>query len=509
MLLVGCPAQVLGRTDTIELSGWTGDVACPLICRCVGRKRIQTFGSVRIGPVDKGPVDKGPVDKGPVDRRLVPQRWPAELSRHWIFVAGPLMISPDLTHWDAILIGAGAAGLLAAARAAQRGRRVLLLEKNRKAGVKILISGGTRCNITQNTDARGIIDAFGKQGRFLHSPLAALSPQDVIRLIEAEGVPTKVEPTGKIFPVSDRALDVRDALLARVARSGCVVRLGCAVDSVRACGEGFAVFAGGEQLSCRKLLITTGGRSYPGCGTVGDGYAWARQFGHTIVPPVPALVPVTVAAGWVAELKGLTLPDVALRVLESVPEKKKPAMHASTRGSLLLAHFGLSGPVALDASRAISRHNAPQALRLVCDFLPELKQPQLEEQLQRRATAEGKKQLVGLLPEEIPRRLAELLLQRANIPEDRRGAELARGERMRLAELLKQLSLPVTGTLGFKKAEVTAGGVALSEVDSRTMASKLVPGVYFAGEILDLDGPIGGYNFQAAFSTGSLAGEHL
>ena len=212
--------------------------------------------------------------------------------------------------WDVIVLGAGAAGLMAAIHAAERGRRTLLLEKNRKPGVKILMSGGTRCNITQNCDNRGIVAAYGPPGKFLHSPLAAFSVQDTVAFFESEGVPTKVEETGKIFPVSDKALDVLDALLRRLRRSGAVLALGEPATDLRKAGDHFEVTTPQRLLSAAKVIITTGGQSYPGSGTRGDGYPFAARFGHTIITPKPALVPLTVQADWVAELRGVTLTDV-------------------------------------------------------------------------------------------------------------------------------------------------------------------------------------------------------
>jgi predicted Rossmann fold flavoprotein len=398
------------------------------------------------------------------------------------------------------VLGAGAAGLLAATRAAEAGRRTLLLEKNRKPGVKILMSGGTRCNLTHATDNRGIVEAFGPPGRFLHSALAALSVEDTVALFEAEGVATKVEETGKIFPVSNRAVDVLEALLARLRRSGAALALAEPVRDLRATDAGLAVTTTHRVVTGARVILTTGGRSYPGSGTTGDGYAFAAGFGHTIVPPRPALVPITVAAPWVAGLRGVTLPDVAVRVLDG------DRALATRRGSLLFAHFGLSGPVVLDVSRAVSGHPRPETLVLELDLLPSGKEADLDERLRTEAVASGKKQLAGILPEELPRRLGEVLLTLAGMPADRRAAGLSRADRGRLVQSVKRLRLPVTGTLGFGKAEVTAGGVALDEVDSRSLRSKREPRLFLAGEVLDLDGPIGGYNFQAAWSTGWLAG---
>jgi predicted Rossmann fold flavoprotein len=412
-------------------------------------------------------------------------------------------VSAGEAAWDVVVIGAGAAGLLAASRAAERGRHTLLLEKNRKPGVKILMSGGTRCNLTHATDNRGIVEAYGKPGRFLHSALAVLSVADTVALFESFGVPTKVEETGKIFPVSDKAVDVLAALLRQLQQSGATLALSEPLLSWRHTGSEFELTTPQRTLLAGEVILTSGGQSYPGCGTTGDGYRLARAFGHTIVPPRPALVPLTVNVPWVQELRGVTLPDVFLRVTEA------GKVLTSRQSSLLFAHFGLTGPAALDVSRVVSGHPQPQSLLLEIDLLPGLSESDLTEYLKTESLTSGKKQLANVLAVHLPRRLCEVLLAQSEMDAERRAAGLTREERARLVDWCKRLRLPVTGTLGFAKAEVTAGGVALDEVDSRSMQSKRRPGLYLAGEVLDLDGPIGGYNFQAAWSTGWLAGSSV
>ena len=411
-------------------------------------------------------------------------------------------------------MGAGAAGLVAAERAAARGKRTLLLERNRKAGVKILMSGGTRCNLTQATDRRGIVEAYGAAGRFLHSALAALGPQELVALVEEEGVPTKVEETGKVFPVSNRATDVLAAFLARLGRSGSELGLDESLVDLEQLDDGFRLVTSRRVLSAQSVIVTTGGQSYPGCGTMGDGYRWARQFGHTIVQPRPALVPVTTSAEWVRSLSGITVSDVRLRLMEPADKERsrdrggepEPCVLGTRQGSMLFTHFGLSGPVVLDISREVSGHPRPNMLWLECDFLPNESAGQLDERLRKQAASEGKKQLLSLVPEILPRRLAAALVTQAALAGESKAGELSKAGREALVQVLKRLAIPVTGTRGFAKAEVTAGGISLDEVDSRSMQSKLVEKLYLAGEVLDLDGPIGGYNFQAAFSTGWLAG---
>jgi predicted Rossmann fold flavoprotein len=411
------------------------------------------------------------------------------------------------SSWEVIVIGAGAAGLMAALRAAERGKRVLLLEKNKKPGVKILMSGGTRCNITHATDNRGIVAAYGAPGKFLHAPLAALGVQQTIEFFEAEGVAVKVEDTGKVFPVSNKAADVLGGLVGRLQRSGAILAVGEPLMELTSSDAGFTLTTPLRTLTAPRVILTSGGQSYPGSGTTGDGYRFAARLGHAIVPPRPALVPFTTNVPWVAELRGLTLEDVRVSIYDG--PLQLPANLARRRGSLLFAHFGLSGPVILDVSRVVSGHARPETLTLLVDLLPNLSEADLGEFLRAESAVSGRKQLAVVLAAHLPRRLADVVLQQAGLLKDRKAAALSKQERTQLVSAVKRLPIPLTGTLGFKKAEVTAGGIALDEVDSRDMQSKLVPGLYLAGEILDLDGPIGGFNFQAAWSTGWLAGSSV
>jgi predicted Rossmann fold flavoprotein len=431
----------------------------------------------------------------------------------------------DSRIYDVAILGAGAAGLCAAIRASERGLSVLLLEKNRRPGVKILMSGGTRCNLTnaqglrdlrvvsgpidpaydpdEAQGARSIQQAFGAGGKFLGPSLRALSVERTVELFEAEGVSTKIEGNGKVFPASDRATDVVDALVRRLGRSKAELKTSAPVLDVLISDEGWLLKLPDTSERAKRVIVAVGGQSYPGCGTCGDGYAMARKFGHSIVEPRPALVPIRVDAGWVPTLKGLTVPDVTA----SIRADGGPAL-LERREALLFAHFGLTGPAILDVSRAVARHDGPDKLDLVLDLAPDSKVDQLDQYFQL-AGRSGRKAVVGLMPECLPRRLAEAVMVASGVPVDRMGPDLSREERKKLVGGIKGLRLPVSGTLGFAKAEVTSGGVALDEVEPKTLESRIQPGLHFIGEVLDLDGLIGGYNFQAAWSTGWLAGESV
>jgi predicted flavoprotein YhiN len=442
-----------------------------------------------------------------------------------------------MPQFDVLIIGAGAAGLMAAAAAGQAGQSCLLLEKNRKLGVKILMSGGTRCNITHHCSVRDIVAAYGRQGKFLHSALASLPPEEVIQKIESQGVATKIESTGKIFPVSNKAIDVRDALVDLAVEAGAKianespVRTVTAIENDSAGPPMFRVETDRDSFVAKRIIITTGGLSYPGCGTTGDGYGWARSFGHSIVTTVPALVPILSRCQWANELKGITIPEVGVKVWQSEelskalvadsvdaigsPDSQKTQKNGKAKkakvlderlGSFLFTHWGFSGPSVLDVSRFVAMHPKKNQLNLICDFLPGIKTEALTETLNQKRQAAVKQSVGGLLADYFPRRFGEALIEAGDVRLHQKNAELSKGQMRKIVQQVKECRFSVNGTLGFEKAEVTAGGVSLKEVSSKTMESKFQPGLFFAGEVLDLDGPIGGFNFQAAFSTGWLAG---
>jgi predicted Rossmann fold flavoprotein len=427
---------------------------------------------------------------------------------------------------DVAILGAGAAGLCTAIRAAERGKSVVLIEKNRRAGVKILMSGGTRCNLTNarglrdlsvvsgpidptydrslSRGARAIQEAFAPSGRFLGPSLRALSVEQTVSLFEAEGVATKVEANGKIFPASDRAVDVLEALLRRLDRSAAELRTNSPALAVEPGADGFHVVTPDGSIAARRVVVSVGGQSYPGCGTSGDGYTIARGFGLKIVEPRPALTPLRFQVDWVRELKGLTLPDARVRVVvvrnqETLQERRE---------AVLFAHFGLTGPAILDVSRAVARYEGTEPLELHIDLIPQIRFEEMEQRLAADCRA-GRPSVAALIARVTPRRLADVLMTLADVPLDRAGPELSKPERRRLVALLKDLPLPIGGTLGFAKAEVTSGGVSLDEVNPDNLESRRQPGLHFIGEVLDLDGLIGGYNFQAAWSMGWLAGESV
>ena len=368
---------------------------------------------------------------------------------------------------------------MAAAEAAQAGRATLLVEKNSKAGVKILMSGAPALQHHASDRQPGHRGGLRVAGTLPALVLAALGVSQTIELFNAEGVATKVEPTGKVFPVSDRATDALAALVRRVRCTMAEPCAGRSGDRRRVRGPVFASTLR-RTLIASKLLITTGGQSYPGCGTVGDGYRWASLSGHTIVTPRPRSCRSPArrpgSATWRASPSATWNLGVTEPADEGAQRGERPAaakVLAERRGSLLFAHFGLSGPVVLDVSRAVSGHANPQSLVLECDFLPAIDRAVLIESWREQARSAGKRQLGSLVGERLARCLCDALMATANISPETKIAEVRARRWETIADALKRLTIPVQGTLGFKKAEVTAGGIALDEIDSRTMQSKL------------------------------------
>ncbi len=408
---------------------------------------------------------------------------------------------------DLIVVGAGAAGMWAAATAARGGARVLVLEKTPRAGTKVLASGGTRCNLTTTLGPREAARLFGAAERFLTPALRALPPAAVVARFHELGVPTVTEPElEKVFPASQRAVDVRDALLRDMLDEGVRIHYERAVRRIEPVEGGWGVDAG-TRLRCRKLLLCPGGCSYPGSGTTGDGYPWLRALGLKVVPPVPALVPLTSDAAWVHALTGISLQRTETRLL--APSGKVIARRTRP---VVFTHRGLSGPGAMDLSAHVARarFSGPTdgwtvAIDAAHDHAPEA----LRETFARAAEQPRGPRLARLLGPGIPARLLAAVTRQAGIDDANPSLHhLDRKRRNKLVDALKGLRVPVSGTLSWNKAEVTAGGLALSEVDRNSLEVRKHPGLYAFGEILDLTGPFGGLNFQAAFATGDLAGRH-
>lgn len=407
------------------------------------------------------------------------------------------MSAPEV---DVVVAGGGAAGLFAAAAAARRGRRTVLLEKSERPGLKILISGGGRCNVTTTRHGQDLERQYGeRRGRFLRHALHNLPPTVVAAHFHRLSVPLQEEDLEKLFPVSQRARDVLDALLRDATDAGVTMHTSSPVRSVRSQGDRFAVTTATSSFWCSSVVLATGGLSYPKTGATGDGYPIAAGFGHTITACVPALAPLLVTDPWVRSLQGIVLHGVEIAVLD----ERGRVVNRRTR-PILFTHKGLSGPAPMDLAGDIEERGGADVR---FDFMPGEREAELQTAWLEEAQKHGRRLVASLLPQHLPERLRTVLCEIAGCS----GMTLAnfdRAARHRLLSVVKDLRLPVQRSLGFDHAEVTRGGVALDEVDPRTMQSRKQPSLFFCGEILDLDGPIGGFNFQAAFATGLLAGQN-
>lgn len=402
-----------------------------------------------------------------------------------------------------VIIGGGAAGLMAAIRAAECGESVLLLEKMSDLGRKILISGKGRCNLTNQCDREDFLHTFGKNGRFLYSAWDRLDNQKLRDLLKAWGCETIVERGQRVFPVSQSAREVRDLLIQKAKDKGVEIWSDWLVKNVIAQEEGFRITSSkGFEIFAERLIITTGGLSYPGTGSSGDGLKWARALGHRITPLYGALVPLVIREEWVKELQGLSLRNVRCSLWEGKKEKD------SDFGEMLFTHFGVSGPLILTLSGLTGPLLAKgKELFLKIDLKPALSEEQLNLRIQKDFEKFSRKKAANGLDELLPQKMIPVILKLAGIPREKPVHQITKEERLKIISLLKGLTLSIQSQRPIAEAIVTMGGVDLKEISPQTMESKLIPHLYFAGEILDLAGWTGGFNLQAAFSTGWVAGE--
>ncbi len=400
-----------------------------------------------------------------------------------------------------IVVGGGPAGMLAAGTAGRRGLAVTLVEKNERLGKKLLITGKGRCNITNITDLDGLIANIPVNGRFLYSAFTQFSNQDLLTLLQRLGLKTKVERGGRVFPASDRSVDVVRALEKYLTENHVrVIRGEVSKILVEAGAVSGVQLKSGETLPATKVIIATGGCSYPLTGSTGDGYRLAAEHGHTITPLKPALVPLEVREEWVRELQGLTLKNVAIKLLSTEGQKIY-----SDFGEMLFTHFGVSGPVILSAST----HLRPAtSYRLLIDLKPALPPEQLDARIQRDFQKYARKIFANALDDLLPRKLIPVVVRLAAIPPEKQVSQITKEERGNLVALLKGLALEITDLRPLSEAIVTAGGVTVKEIQPATMESKLVRGLFFAGEVIDVNAYTGGYNLQIAFSTGYVAGNN-
>ncbi|MDY5972186.1 MAG: NAD(P)/FAD-dependent oxidoreductase [Butyricicoccus sp.] len=397
------------------------------------------------------------------------------------------------------VIGGGPAGLMAAGLAAEAGASVTLFEKNPKVGRKLAITGKGRCNVTNNCDVQTVLANVPVNPRFLYSALGRFSPADAMAFFENLGVPLKTERGGRVFPVSDKAIDVVDALFFWVKRAGVTIVNEPVEDILTRDGRVTGVFAGNHDHKADRVILATGGASYPLTGSTGDGYRFAKALGHTIVPPRPSLVPLVEDGTVCQSLMGLSLRNVAITVLENDKTIYQDF------GEMLFTHFGLSGPLILSAS-AHMRHFGSKNYRIEIDLKPALDEKTLDKRVLGDFEKHKNSDFVNALGELLPRKLIPAVIEAAGIDPRVKVHSITKAERASLVRVLKHFPIRISGARPIAEAIVTTGGVSVKQVDPKTMASKVTPGLYFAGEILDVDAYTGGFNLQIAWATGRLAG---
>ena len=405
-----------------------------------------------------------------------------------------------------LIIGGGAAGMMAAAFAAKNGNRVEVFDKNEKLGKKLFITGKGRCNITNAADLEDFFSAVTSNPKFLYSAFYSFTNEQVISFFEELGVKTKVERGGRVFPVSDHSSDVIQDMKKEMERLGGKINLIAEVKELitekSSTGEtvnGIRLVSG-KKISGDAVIVATGGISYPSTGSTGDGYRFARRCGHKVSELSPSLVPMEVKEWYAGELMGLSLRNIEIRITDG---KKKLYQEF---GEMLFTHYGVTGPVILSASSVVGKKLKDTELTLHIDLKPALTEEQLDKRVLREFETNHNRQFKNAVDSLFPSKLRPVIVELSSIPEEKKVHEITKEERLRFVRLIKDFTMTLTGLRGYNEAIITKGGVSVKEIDPGTMESKLVKGLYFAGEVLDLDAVTGGYNLQIAWSTGYLAG---
>ncbi|MDO5575127.1 MAG: NAD(P)/FAD-dependent oxidoreductase [bacterium] len=406
-----------------------------------------------------------------------------------------------------IVIGGGASGMMAAIVAADNGHQVTLLEKNEKLGKKLFITGKGRCNLTNACDAETFFDHIMSGKKFMYSAFYGFSNDETIGWFEAHGLKTKIERGERVFPTSDHSSDVIKALETTMRRSDPAVkiRLQAVVEKILFDQEKITgvLLKDRTRLEADAVIIATGGCSYPACGSTGDGYRFAVSAGHKVTDRQPALVPLVIEEKWIQELQGLSLKNVAVCISKNHKKRYEGF------GEMLFTHYGVSGPLILSASSHITQEMYGDGLKLSIDLKPALSEQQLDERVQRDFMENQNRQFKNALNKLLPAKLIPVVIQMSGIGEDRQINGITHEERGRLVHILKHLEMTVTGTRGFEEAIITRGGISLKEINPATMESKIVKGLYFIGEVLDIDALTGGFNLQIAWSTAYAAGNSI
>ncbi len=406
--------------------------------------------------------------------------------------------------YDVVVIGGGPAGMMAAGRAAELGRSVLLLEKNSSLGKKLLITGGGRCNVTNNkTNNRTMLAKYKKNDKFLFSAFSQFNVENTLEFFHSRGMETKEENEGRIFPLSNTAQSVWDVVVDFITKTGVHIQTGSPVTGITVDPEtsNFHITLKDKtRVESKSCIVATGGTSRPETGSTGEGFAWLKKLGHTIIENDFALVPIELKDAWAKKLGGVTLKDIKLTVYQN---EQKQSTH---KGKLLFTHVGISGPTVLNMSKEIGELLKYGQVNILLDLVPQLDHAQLKSELQTHLIGESNKLLKNILPKLISSALVAPVLEIAKINGDTPNHSVSSEDRKKLVLLLKAVPLHVKGLLGADKAVVSSGGVALEEVNFKTMESRIIPGLYLVGDVLNIDRPSGGYSLQLCWTTGYVAG---
>ena len=400
-------------------------------------------------------------------------------------------------NYDGIIIGGGPAGMLAAITAAEQGGNILLLESNDRLGKKLLITGKGRCNVTNNCTAGEVLQNVPRNGRFLYSALESYDPADVINFFEKNGCPLKTERGNRVFPVSDRSQSILECLRSMLAKHNVKVKTARAEEILTENEAVIGVKTKAGVFYSNHVVLATGGVSYPTTGSTGDGYRMAEALGHTVIPPEGSLVPLETAGNICQRMQGLSLRNVAVKLYNS-----KGKVIYKDFGELLFTHFGISGPTVLSASA----HLKGESCRLTIDLKPALDENKLDDRILRDLEMYKNRAIENALTDLLPRSMIPVVLDMIAVPSDLQANSLTKSQRRQLVETLKAFPVDIVGKRPVAEAIITSGGIKVSEINPKTMESKLVKGLYFAGEIIDCDGYTGGFNLQIAWSTGYAAG---
>ena len=404
-----------------------------------------------------------------------------------------------------LVIGAGAAGLMAAGTAAGSGVDTILLERNDRPARKVMITGKGRCNVTNACPSlQDLIANVPVNGRFLYSAFSRFMPSDTVDFFESRGVPLKKERGSRVFPVSDKAVDIVDCLVSFAEKSGVHIVNGRAVELIIENGSIKGVKTeDGNEINAEKVIIATGGVSYPQTGSTGDGYTLAQQAGHTVVPVKPSLVPLEAHEGFCSDLMGLSLRNIAIKVYDT---KRSNKVIYEDFGEMLFTHFGVSGPVILSASSHL-REMEKGRYKIGIDLKPALSEEQLDARILRDFSENINRNYINALNSLLPKKLVPVIVKLSGIPMATKVNQITKEQRGKLAFLLKNLTVTITDYRPVEEAIITSGGVDTKQINPKTMESKLASGLYFAGEVIDVDAYTGGFNLQIAFSTGRLAAQ--